>query len=158
MGKNLRVFLDASCWIAACLNPAGGSARILGAAQEGKIQILTTPDVLEEVRRNIEKKLTEEAMIQFQLFRRMCKPLVLPNPPEEDKQEWSSLTREKDLHVLAGAIRGEADVLVTLDRNDLLNQKVRDFFPIPIRHTTEFFNDYPYLRGGTEDDTGSPTE
>lgn len=144
--ENLRVFLDTSCWIAACLNPAGGSARILALAQEGKIQIITTPDVLEEVRRNIEKKLPDEAMVQFQLFRRMCKPIVLPNPPEEDQQEWSTLTREKDLHVLAGAIRGEADVLVTLDRNDLLNQKVRDFFPIPVRHTIEFFNDYPYLR------------
>jgi predicted nucleic acid-binding protein len=48
-----RVFLDATCWVAAAGRPEGGSAKILLLAREGRLVIVTTQFVLQESERNI---------------------------------------------------------------------------------------------------------
>jgi hypothetical protein len=48
-----RVFLDATCWVAAAGRPEGGSAKILLLAREGRLVIVTTQFVHQERGRSI---------------------------------------------------------------------------------------------------------
>ena len=57
----MRVFLDATCWVAAAGKSTGGSAEILRLAREGRLRIVATPMVLEEAEDNIRENLGEEA-------------------------------------------------------------------------------------------------
>lgn len=57
----------------------------------------------------------------------------------EEEAIWENIVPGKDCHVLAGAHKAQADVLITLDRQHILVARVRESFPIPIQGTTEFF-------------------
>jgi predicted nucleic acid-binding protein len=48
------------------------------------------------------------------------------------------LVAEKDCHVLAGAYKAQADVLVSLDKRHILTAKVMKGFPIPVKDTSSF--------------------
>ena len=50
------------------------------------------------------------------------------------------LTVLKDLHVLAAAVVGQADVLITFDKEHLDTPDVKAAFPIPVMNTTEFWS------------------
>jgi putative PIN family toxin of toxin-antitoxin system len=134
----VRVFLDASCWVAAAGSPNGGSALILKLAQAGHLQVVATRKVLQEAERNIRDKLGKEALLRYyQALGSLEIELVDPITPEEEAQ-WTSLVAEKDRHVLAGAYKARADVLVSLDRRHILTERVQERFPIPVRDTGSF--------------------
>jgi len=48
MREKVRVFLDASCWIAAAGSPTGGSAMILKLARAGHLKVVATKEILWE--------------------------------------------------------------------------------------------------------------
>ena len=60
---------------------------------------------------------------------------------EADELMWEDLAPRKDLHVLAGAYKGRADVLVSLDRRHILTERVKSGFPIPVRSPGEFLRE-----------------
>ena len=60
-----RVFLDASCWVAAAGSSGGGSEAILKLAQAGYLQIVVTQQVLKEAEHNIKNKLNAEALLRY---------------------------------------------------------------------------------------------
>lgn len=68
-------------------------------------------------------------------------PLVTP----EEEAKWFGVVTAKDAHVLAGAHKAEADVLISLDHRHIVTERVRQGFPIPVQDTGEF------LRGMSED-------
>jgi len=49
-----------------------------------------------------------------------AKVVILPVPYEEDLQKYASFVHAKDLHVLAAAVEGESEFLLTLDRRHIL--------------------------------------
>ena len=61
----VRVFLDASCWVAAAGSPEGGSAMIIRLSQAGFVKILATRRILLEAERNVGEKMGEEALSRF---------------------------------------------------------------------------------------------
>jgi predicted nucleic acid-binding protein len=135
----MRVFLDATCWVAAAASPSGGSAEILRLAQAGSLRIITTPLVLAEAERNIRAKLPPEAMSRFLVDVLQTGIEVGSTPVQTDLDRWLHLVAEKDAHVLAGAYMTRADVLVTLDRRHILTSAVREGYPIAVQDTHEFF-------------------
>ncbi|MEW5931994.1 MAG: PIN domain-containing protein [Bacillota bacterium] len=140
-----RVFLDASCWVAAAGSPTGGSTLILRLAQAGRVQVVATRRVLQEAEHNIRTKMEEEALLRYyRLLGSVELELIPPVTPEEEAR-WSGLAAPKDAHVLAGAAKANADVLVSLDRRHILTERVRKGFPIPVQDTREF------LRGVAEE-------
>jgi predicted nucleic acid-binding protein len=134
-----RVFLDASCWVAAVGSPNGGSSLILKLARAGRLQLLATKRVLQEAEENIQNSLPIEAAVRFYTELGTLDLDLAADPGAEDEQRWSDLTAAKDLHVLAGAYLAGAGVLVSLDRRHLLTEKVRSGFPIPVMDTRAFF-------------------
>ncbi len=133
-----RVFLDATCWMAAAGSEAGGSSAIILLAQSLLLTLAASQVVLQEAERNIRAKMGSEAIQRLYALLantkiEMCEPTTL-----EEEEQWAGLTAEKDRHVLAAAFKANAGVLVTLDRKHVLTDAVRCGFPIPVQDTKEF--------------------
>lgn len=133
------VFLDATCWVAAAGNPAGGSARLLRESEAGECVIAVTAAVLVEAERNIRAKMPADALTRFMEWVGRANLNTVAPTSEQEEAVWLGIVAAKDAHVLAGALKARADVLVTLDRKHILTDAVRNTFPIPVRDTREFF-------------------
>jgi predicted nucleic acid-binding protein len=132
------VFLDAACWVAAVGNPRGGSAEILKLGRSGKLVIVATQRVLREAEKNIREEWGEDGLTRFHREISDQELLLIHDPTGEEEAQWQTVTSPKDCHVLAGAYKARAAVVVTLDRKHLLTEAVATNFPIPVMHTTEF--------------------
>ena len=80
-----------------------------------------------------ERALTAKLPAALPAFRSCLKTIgfeIVPLPAREDLAPWTGVTAEKDLPVLASAVLGGADVLVTGDKRDLLRIKNK---PLPFR-------------------------
>ncbi len=142
MGTPPRLFLDACILVTAANSPEGGSARILNLAAEGKVKLLATHLVMHEARNNIISLLGHPL---WAWFYRIISPLniaLCDQPTAEEKSEWAKVTAQKDTHVLAGAIKGKADILISLDRGHILNKTVQSAFPLPIMSPGDFLQQY----------------
>lgn len=146
MSISPRLFLDACVLVTAANSPEGGSAHLLNIAAEGKIRLLATRLVMHEAKNNIIELLGRPLWVWFC---RIIGPLhlSLADPPTaKEKAEWSKITAPKDTHVLAGAIKGKAAILISLDRRHILKQSVQEVFPIPIMSPGDFLQQYGFSR------------
>ena len=134
-----RVFLDASCWVAAAGSSSGGSEAILKLAHAGYLQIVVTQQVLSEAEHNIKNKLNEDALLRYyQKLGTLELEVIHPTTPAEESQ-WNALVAPKDCHVLAAAFKANVDALVSLDKKHIVNEQVKQGFPIQVADTKEFF-------------------
>ncbi len=133
-----RVFLDATCWVASARSPGGGSSAILDYARAGALRIVTSNQVLLETERNTRNKMKQADFQRYMTLFTAVRPEVMASVTQEEWARWLPLVPAKDCHVLAGAVKAQADALVTLDRKHLLTATVRAGFPIPVQDTKEF--------------------
>lgn len=141
MSEKPRVFLDASCWVAAAGSPTGGSAMILKLARAGHLQVVATKRILQEAERNIRDKMGKEALLRYYEELGATEIELVDPTTAEEEARWQDLVAEKDCHVLASAYKAPADVLVTLDKHHILTEKVEREFPIPLRDTRGFLKE-----------------
>jgi predicted nucleic acid-binding protein len=117
-------------------------------AQEGQLQIVATQLVLEEAEENTRENLGEEALQRFYQFVNDVEFELVEPTSDEENARWQDLLVSDDWHVLAGAHKGRADVLVTLDRRHILTERVIAHYPIPVQDTHAFFREwYQALEG-----------
>jgi len=93
-----------------------------------------------EVERNLAAKLPAA----LPLFRSCLRTIgfeIVPLPERKDLEPLAGLTSEKDLPVLASAVLGKADVLVTGDKRDLLKIRKHDL-PFAVLSPAEFLDEY----------------
>jgi predicted nucleic acid-binding protein len=111
-----RVFFDASCLIAASGSPSGGSGFLLDLCRRGLLQGVVSPLVLIEAERNIRNKLSPAALAAFQAY--LSDPFLqlADIPPESGWESFETVVGQKDAHVLAAGLRGDAPFLLTLDQ------------------------------------------
>ncbi len=132
-----RLFLDSSVWLAGLGSPWGAAGWVLFLVESGEIEVVSSEQVLEEVRRNIEiKRIPNGARLDTILTRR--KPLILQRFKEPELLRWVFLVPPKDCHVLAGAFKSKADALLSFDKDHILLPKVRASFQVPIMSPWEF--------------------
>ena len=134
----MRIFLDASCWVAAAGSTTGGSALILKMASAGIIHLVVTQTILQEAERNIQKNFPEPAIIQYYQSLGELPLEILERSTFEEEARWEHIIVEKDRHVLAAAYKGQVDFLVSLDRKHILSTLVRENFSVPVMDTREF--------------------
>lgn len=108
----MRLFLDTSVLLAASGSSKGGSREIFNRAIDNDWKLLTTPYVVEEVRRNL-PKLPSNASTDWSALQ----PALLVMDDVLTLDRPSSFGVAKDRPVLFSALAW-ADVLLTLDRND----------------------------------------
>ena len=120
-------------------SPTGGSGKLFLAAGKKKLKLITTPLVLNEVHRHLNKlKLTSR-----QLTDCLDQKLIglKNNPSVELIERCVKLTDDPDdAHVLAGAINGNCQYLITLDKKHLLTKLVKTHLkPILVLAPKEFW-------------------
>ena len=117
-----RLFLDASVFIAATGSRTGAS--VLALCRHGHAKAVSSRLILLEAERNIGAKLGQEALLRFyQEIASLDLDLVEAPTPQEIAAQ-SRIIDPKDAHVLAAALKGGVEVLLTLDRKHFLSPRV----------------------------------
>ena len=120
----ILVFLDASVVVAASRSPTGGSAVAMEVCQGRRYRAALSTTVLLEARVNIAEKFEERELLRFYRQLAGLDPLMIGHPSREQLDQCTSLTGEKDAHVLAAALVSGAAFLLTLDRRHLLTPTI----------------------------------
>jgi len=112
-----KVFLDRSVIIAGLASETGGSHRVLALAELGLITPYISEEVTEEVMRNIQKKLPESIAHFYALFKSL--PFVYAVADGKAMKYARTLINEKGAPLLAAAISGKVNWLLSLDKHFL---------------------------------------
>jgi putative PIN family toxin of toxin-antitoxin system len=149
-GKSVRVFLDSNVLISGLFSDRGAPRLILDILSLNLpvLKAVTGAFNVAEVERNLKAKLPA-ALPLFQSFLSIAGPEIVPMPTGKDLAPLAGLTDAKDLPVLASAIAGQADVLVTGDKKDLLRIR-KGALPFPILLPADFLDSYlpRFLKSG----------
>jgi predicted nucleic acid-binding protein len=107
----VAVCLDADVVIAGLFSRAGASHAILVLGEVGLLRIVLPAAVVEETRRNLQRKLPE-ALPSFETF--LASPLIETfHPTPRHVKLAHRLAHEKDVPIMATAIGAGAGILVT---------------------------------------------
>jgi len=112
-----KVFLDSSVIVAGLASVKGGSHEILALAELKLITPFISEDVIKEVLRNVQKKLPDSLLHFYTLFTTL--PFKIIDATGKDIEYAKTLINEKDASILAAAITGQVDWLLSLDRHFL---------------------------------------
>ncbi len=115
--KRIKTFLDSSVIIAGLASKTGGSHKFLLMAEYKIIMPLISEVVVQETLNNISKKMPQQYNLFYALFKKL--PFKLVNPAETDTKKALTLINEKDAPILAAAITGKTEWLLSLDRHFL---------------------------------------
>lgn len=118
--RHTTLFFDASVLVAGAHSTEGGSALLLEACKRGGFIAQSTFLVMLEARRAVKENLPPQSLNRFRDYLAAIDWDILPVPYEEDLQKYASFVHAKDLHVLAAAVEGESEFLLTLDRRHIL--------------------------------------
>ncbi|MFH1024965.1 MAG: PIN domain-containing protein [Planctomycetota bacterium] len=132
-----RVFLDANVIIAGVASRTGASAAILDLGEAEEIRIVMSRQVLVEADRTLEAKFPVLAE-GFRHFVRNLAPDVVDDPVPEDVSRAEKVIHVDDAPILAAALGGDVDFLVSLDTRHFHAAAVKAYFPKPIFTPAEF--------------------
>lgn len=119
-----RLFLDASVFIAAAGSRTGASAMVLAVCRHGRAKAVSSRLVLREAERNIHGKLGTDALLRFYQDIGVLGLELVEAPSPHEIAAQSELISPKDAHVLAAALKGRVEALLTLDRKHFLTARV----------------------------------
>lgn len=107
-----RVFFDATVWISALISPSGLSGLILSIAEQKPFITLTSSAIQGEVSRWISRQKKQFELNNHRVsFIQKIRPESI-DLAENDSSPWTEIP-ETDRHVIAGSVKGNADVLVS---------------------------------------------
>lgn len=126
--KQIKVFLDSSVIIAGLASRSGGSYEVLALAELGIIIPYISGEVVNEVLRNVQKKMPGCVKQFYTLFKTL--PFKIFDPADNDLKFANSLINEKDAPIMAAAMTGRVDWLLSLDRHFLKDWKGKVDFSV----------------------------
>lgn len=110
-----RVFLDSNVIFSGLYSSSGAPASILNNYVEGKLRLVVSQQVLEEVVRTINRKLPS-ALTSLRKLLVSAPPEIVGDPSSEDISRWAEILGTEDASVLAAAIMAQPDYLITGDK------------------------------------------
>jgi predicted nucleic acid-binding protein len=147
--KKTRVFLDSNVLLSGLFSDRGAPRLILDilSIDLPGLQAVTGAYNLAEVEKNLRAKLPA-ALPAFRSCLKLANIDIVPLPSKTDIIPFAGLTVEKDLPVVASAIAGAADILVTGDKKDLLRIR-KGRLPFSIVSPAEFLDEVlpAFLKG-----------
>lgn len=124
--SGLRVVLDTNLYLSALLFPQAPTAAVWRLALEGRYTVVLSPFIVRELMRTLRDKFGYAAAVREAIKHRLLRlaevvqpaevPTAIPDDPDDN-------------HILACAIAGRANLIVTGDR-DLLRLKHHAGIPI----------------------------
>ena len=135
-----KIFLDSSVILSGLASSSGGSGKLFNAAKGGKLKLMTTPLVIEEVNNHLAKLDIELKQLENLLSTKIIS--LVKNPTDAEIEKFSRVSRDSDdTHVLAGASLSGAEKLISLDKKHILTLKVRKYLkPMLVQSPKEFWN------------------
>ncbi len=115
----LRVFLDASVWVAGIVSEKGAAREILRLTEAGLLEVTVSEQVIVELDRVMNAKFPE-LVPEVRGFLKAVRPRAVDDPTEQEIRAFRSVLEAGDASILAAAEREKVDYLVTWDRNDFL--------------------------------------
>lgn len=134
------VFLDTSVWIAGTLSDRGASAAILDLGRKKEFPIVSSPDVFEEARRNLQNKYPLSLPYFLDLFATVHPKLV--QPQKKAILKAAKLINPDDAPILAAAKVAKSEFLITLDRQHFIASGLSKKVGLNILLPSEFLNYY----------------
>jgi predicted nucleic acid-binding protein len=118
--RHTTLFFDASVLVAGAHSPRGGSALLLEACKLGGFTAQSSYLVILEALHTLNRDFPERSQRRFAAYLGAIHWDILPVPSKEELDRYAPLIDSKDLHVLAAAVAGESQFLLTLDRRHIL--------------------------------------
>lgn len=110
------VFIDINVLISGLYPGKGNPGLILDSYISGKINILISQKVLNEVIKVLVEKLPEITIL-LQEFLTGYPPRIIKDPDPAKIKKWSGIINDEDAIILESAISSKCDYLVTGDRH-----------------------------------------
>lgn len=110
--KCWRVFLDTSALIAGIVSETGAAREVLRLCEAGVVEVCVSKQVLIEADRTFSEKLPCLVSDYRNMMRRMA-PILLDDPSRKEVLRAERVIHSKDAPILAAAINGEVDFLIT---------------------------------------------
>jgi putative PIN family toxin of toxin-antitoxin system len=134
-----RIFLDTNVIFSGLYSSQGAPGAILKYFVEGRISIVVSQQVLEEVIRTIKAKLPE-ALPALKSLLVNTPPEVGIDPSPEAIQQWTKEIHTADATILATAIAAKPDYFVTGDNHFLGNRFIKETTGLNIVTPAQFLN------------------
>ena len=112
-----RIFVDANVLIAGAASPTGASNAVMRLAEIGLFTLVVSRQVLDEVERNLRKKLPQ-ALPTFAALLAVMRLEIVPDPSSAEIERWAPLIEAKDAPILAAAVSAAVDRFLTLNPKD----------------------------------------
>lgn len=116
----IRAFVDASVLFAAVVSRTGGARDLMRRSITGEVELLVSDYVVAEVKGNLARKAPRKHRLFNFLINNLN--LVTVNPTRAQVLMAAAYTELKDAPVVAAAIAGKCEYLVTFDRQHLLDK------------------------------------
>lgn len=128
----MQLFLDSSVILAAIGSQTGGSSHLFFLQLTKKVKIVSSKLAMWEVEKNARKKFSEIHLERFFMLGKQI--LILPEYPNDKLiKKAEQIIVVKDAPILADSKSSKSDILVTLDKRDMLQPKVYKFMhPIKV--------------------------
>lgn len=135
--KSLKIFLDSNVIISGLFSDKGAPRIILDVLSLGLPQLTgaTGEYNIIEIERNLTRKMPEVIPV-YNRYLPLLSLDIIPLPTAGEIDKLSGITSKKDLPVLASALKGKVDFLVTGDKKDFIHLKGK--YPFRIVSPSEF--------------------
>lgn len=121
--RKARVFIDSNVWFSAFYNKGVASDLIERLLQE-KFEVVISELVLEEIIRNIEKKVSRALSLVYRFFQEY--PItVVRNPKIGQLQKFRGLAQKKDLPILVSALNYKCNFFITGNKKDFKISRIK---------------------------------
>lgn len=131
----LNLFLDSSVLFSATNSPTGGSSKLFTLPN---LKLHASRVVLHEVEKNVRLKLRNYHIDRFFMLTSRLE-IVDQEPNDKLIGKSEKVIAKKDSVILAEFKKSKCDFLITLDKKDFLQDKVKDFIKPKIIFTPKMF-------------------
>lgn len=132
-----RVFLDSNVIFSGMYSSEGAPGIILEYFVQGRIRVVISQQVLEEVVRTIKEKLPE-ALPALRRLLVSTPPEIRQDPSPEEIARWAEVIHPDDAGILAAAIAAQPDYLITGDNHFFENPGIAEKSGLHIVTSAQF--------------------
>ena len=132
-----KLFLDSSVLLSGLVSSIGASAEILRLAEAEVFELIVCQTVLDEVKRNLKKKLPEFLPFLYSAID-ILKPIIAQDELKLQKELKPYFSKTTDQIIFQTAQKVKADYLITLDKKHLLTPKIKEISKVSIISPGEF--------------------